>query len=171
MDNKEVVEKISGFEKFLKMIMAKLKIKALMLSDVNGNELEFPELTDASELKQGVKVTAAGAPAQGEFQMPDGTILVCEAGVVNEIKAPAPADDNQALKDKIAALEAENESLKAAKAEAETVKAEAEKAVNEVKAEFTKFKAQFSAGDPADGNPPAGDPDKNIVRKPFKIKE
>jgi ATP-dependent protease ClpP protease subunit len=158
MDNKDVVEKLNGFEKLMQKLFAKLKIKAIMLADTNGKELEFPELTDVSEIAVGVKVSEGGKPADGEYPQPDGTVLVCKAGVLTEIKPKA--DDTQALKDELAAAKAEIEKLKGEKALVEEKATEAVKVANEVKSEFTKFKAQFSAGDPGSGTPPAGDPGK-----------
>ncbi len=175
MDNKEVVEKLNGFEKFLKGLektFAKFMPKAIMIADVNGKELEFPELNDPAEIKTGVKVSQGGSPATGDFVLPDGRTLVCDNGVVNDIKeAAAPADDTQALKDEIAALKAENESLKSAKAEADSKVDEAVKAVNAVTTEFKSFKAQFTSGNPGGAQPPAGGNTQNTVRKPYKSKE
>lgn len=169
MENKEVMEKMSGFEKFLQKIFAKLKIKDIMLADANGKELEFPELNDPAEIAVGVKVNEGGNPANGEYPQPDGTVFVCENGTLKEIRPPA-GDDMQALKDEIAALKAENESLKASKAEADTQVAEAVKAVNEVKAEFKNFKAQFSSGNPDGGQPPAGSStsSKKVTKEDFE---
>jgi ATP-dependent protease ClpP protease subunit len=144
MELKQVEEKMNGFEKSLKRVMAFFKIKAIMLADANGKELEFPDLTDASEITVGVKVMEAGAPANGEYPQPDGSVLKCENGVLIEIVPPAGGDDMEALKAENTALKTELESLKAAKVTAEMQATEAGQTALEIKAEFVKFKSQFS---------------------------
>jgi ATP-dependent protease ClpP protease subunit len=165
MENKEVLEKLSGFEKMLTKIMAMFpgKMKAMMLADVDGKELEFPEINDITELKAGVKVTAGGSPASDEYTMPDGSVLVCEAGVVKEIKAPA-GDEMAALKKEIEALKAENESLKAEKTASDEVSAKAITELSNISAEYKKIKALFSDGNPKNGTPPSSGEKKCISR-------
>lgn len=155
MENKEVAEKLNGFDKLLQKIYAKLGIKAIMLSDANGKELEFPDLVDPAEVKVGVKVNEGGKPANGEYPQPDGTILVCKDGVLTEVK-PKPADDAQALKAEIEKLKGELEKANTAKAQAETKAVDAIAAVKELDSNFKTFKAQFTDGKPADATPPAG---------------
>jgi ATP-dependent protease ClpP protease subunit len=169
---KEQEEKLTAFEKFIDKIMSKFHPKAIMIADANGKELEFPELTDPSEIKVGVKVSEDGKPANGEYPQADGSVFVCKDGVLAEIK-PKAADDTQALKAENEKLKAEIEALKASKATTEASATEAIKAVTEVKAEFKKFKALFSNGKPDDANPPAGGAgdNTNTNRKPFKTKE
>jgi hypothetical protein len=168
MENNEVVEKLNGLEKLFQNFLAKFKIKAIMLADANGKELEFPDLTDPAEVKVGVKVNEGGKPANGEYPQPDGTILVCKDGVLTEIK-PKPADDAQALKDEIAKLKDELGKANTAKSQAETKAVDAIAAVKELDTSFKTFKAQFSVGKPDDANPPAGG-GKIENRKPFKTK-
>jgi ATP-dependent protease ClpP protease subunit len=139
MENKEVVEKLNGFEKVLQGFLAKFKIKALMLSDVNGVEMDFPEITDITELTVGVKTSAPN----GEYVMADGSTVKVDGGIVTEIVPPASGEID-ALKAENEALKAELESIKASKVETEAMASEAVKAANEVKAEFVRFKAQFS---------------------------
>lgn len=62
--------------------------KNIMLADVNGTELEFPELDAPEEVQVGVKVNVNGQPATGEYQFPDGTVLVCKDGTVTNINYP-----------------------------------------------------------------------------------
>lgn len=156
MDSKEVVDKMNGLEKMLKSFMAKFKPKAIMLSDVNGVELEFPEITDITELIVGVKVNAAGAPANGDYTMPDGSVISCANGVVTAIAAGQP--------DQAAQLTAENAKLKEdlAAAQAKLTEMEASQAslvveAQKVNSEFAKFKAQFSGYNPAPGAPAGGE--------------
>lgn len=154
--SKEQDDKMNLVDKLFNRL-EKLFQKNIMVADVNGKELEFPDLTDASEIKVGAKVNEGGSPANGEHQMPGGETYVCENGTLKEIKEK-PADDTQALKDENAALKAEIEKLKGEKASVEnklkTAEADTRKAISEYKA----FKAEFSKGDPDDATPPAGDP-------------
>lgn len=142
MDNKEVIEKINGFEKALQKFMAMFKPKAIMIAGADGKELEFPELTDPSEIAVGVKVNEGGAPANGEYPQPDGSVYVCANGVLAEIKPAADPmqemmDENKALKEQLAAAQA-----KVVEAEAKATEAGNE-AIKMAK-EFKAFKAQFS---------------------------
>jgi ATP-dependent protease ClpP protease subunit len=142
MDNKEVIEKLNGFEKVLNRFVAMFKPKAVMIADATGKELEFPELTDPSEIAVGAKVNVGGSPAQGEFPQADGTVFVCAGGVLTEIR-PA-ANEMDALKQELATANA-----KLAEAEAKAVAAEAKANVASQEAikmagEFKAFKAQFS---------------------------
>lgn len=169
MELKQVEEKLNGFEKMLTKIFGKLKIKAIMVADANGKELEFPDLTDVSEIAVGVKVMEAGAPANGEYTMPDGSVYKCENGVLSEIVMPQSGDDMEAVKKELEALKAENEQLKAGKVSAELKASESENEVKAIKKEFVAFKAQFSnhqfkAAKPGDDG---GEPQ---TRKPFKTK-
>ena len=134
MDKSEFEQKLNVFEKFL----ARFKFKALMLNSAAGDELNFPDINDISELVVGIAVDAA----DGEHVLPDGRILVVAGKKVTEIKDGAtPTDDIEALKAENEALKAELAAGKAALAET-TEKAEA--AITNVRSEFAKFKAQFS---------------------------
>jgi ATP-dependent Clp endopeptidase proteolytic subunit ClpP len=170
--NKEQEEKLSLLDKFFNKI-EKLFQKNITLTDVNGTEMDFPECNDPSEVKVGVKVNIAGAPANEEHKMPSGETYVCEAGVLKEIKPKEETtDDNQALKDENASLKSEVEKLKGEKASLENKLKTAETETSEAVKQFKEFKAQFSNGNTGDNEPPAGDPDpKNTIRKPFKTKE
>lgn len=167
-ENKELKEKMTLFEKFIDTIVAKFRPKAIMIADVNGNELEFPDLNDASELAVGAKVNLKGSPAEGEYKLPDGRTIVCAAGQVKEIKE-AQQDELETLKNENKALKDEIEKLKAEKTASDDKAEKALEGLNEVKAKFKEFKAQFSEGDPAGGLPPGDDGTKN--RKPFKTKD
>lgn len=170
MDNNkdEVVEKLNGMEKLFNKILSKFKIKSIMLSDTNGIELEFPEVTDISELAIGVKVLQNGAPATGEFTMPDGVILKSENGQVTEIVQPSSDEasalkqENEQLKGEIARLQESNKNL-----EAKNISVSND--VNALRSEFSNFKALFTSY-----NPPSNVeniPEENKNRKPFKTKE
>lgn len=167
--DKKLENKMSALEKLIDKVMSKFKPKDIMVADVNGIELDFPEVNDASEIAVGAKVNVSGNPETGEHKMPSGEIYVCESGVLNEIK-PAPDDENEALKKENEALKAEVESLKSEKAKAETNAQNALKGLNQLQDEFKKFKSEFSKGNPADGAPPDGDDTKPKVRELLKTK-
>jgi len=169
MDNKEVIEKLNGFEKALQKFMAMFKPKAIMIADATGKELEFPELTDPSEIAVGVKVNVGGAPAEGEFPQADGTVFVCAAGVLTEIK-PAAADPMQEMMDENKALK---EQLAAAQASIVAAEAKATEAGNEavkMTGEFKAFKAQFKDFD-FKAATPEGEKKHVIVKKAVYSKE
>jgi hypothetical protein len=62
---------------------------AMMLSDVNGQEIEFLDINTPDEVRIGVKATVNDVPAQGEHMLPDGTRFLFDKGVLVEIKQPA----------------------------------------------------------------------------------
>lgn len=153
MENKEVIEKLSAFEKGFNAFMLKVeslfKPKCLVVQDVNGVELDFgADILEASQIQVGVAATVAGAPASGQYVMPDGSTLVFENGTLMEI---IPAQGEEDMAKELEAAKAENESLKA---ELESMKgkvnqlAEVEtnyKALNE---EFKKFRSQYNDSKP-----------------------
>lgn len=154
MENKQVIEKMNGFEKMLKDIKALFRAKAIMIADVNGTEIEFPDLNDPAELAVGVKANVAGAPAVGEFVLPDGRTVVCVNGEVTEIKEPA-ADPMQALKDENADLKKQVETLTAENTANAQASADAVAKLEKLDTEFRAFKASYSKGNPGGGKPPA----------------
>lgn len=143
MTNEEVKTKFTILEGLMNKVMAFVRPKALMIQDTNGVELDFgEEIQDPSQIIEGVTATADGSPAEGEYPMPDATILVFVAGALTEIK---PAEDE------MEALKQENERLKIELAgkvtEFDTFKGEAEKKITDLSTEFVAFRAQFSKGD------------------------
>ena len=124
MTNEELKAQLGEQKSILDKILAYFKPKfvALMLTDANGNQVEFPELGDGEAVTVGAKTTAP----DGELVMADGYTYVIAGGVVTEIKEPEvePTEDVEALKAELAALKAENETLKSASAQMEEVKAQ-----------------------------------------------
>jgi len=145
--NKMDSKQISKFETILNRINSWLVVKALIKTDVNGNELDFPEVKAPEEILPGVNVMVAGTPAAGEYVMPDGSVYVCENGTLTEIVMPEPSEVD-ALKEQIATLTAEKETAIAAQAsiskELTDLKAKAEADFNALNAEYVKIKAQFA---------------------------
>lgn len=171
MTNEELDKKLSPIQAAIAKIMAFVKPKNLMVQDTTGKELDFgPDVQDPSQIVAGITATVDGQPAEGEFPMPDGSVLVFAAGTLTEVR-PSASAELQAANKKIEELTA---SLTAKEKELETFKADAQKQINEVNTQFLAFKNQFSKGkEGSDGGDPEGgkpaDPPKN--RSAFKKKE
>jgi enoyl-CoA hydratase/carnithine racemase len=160
-----ILDKIKNFFK-------KPDIKALVLKDTAGVELDFSVDTE-EEIAVGVTATANGEAANGEYVMPDGSVYVFEAGTLSEIKEPeAEGDDMEALKQ-------ENEDLKAKVSELETaqnsheetiqnLKTDYESKLNDIQEGFTAFKNKFS-NKVVDNNTPEVEKEKS--NKAFKNKQ
>jgi len=142
MTESELDKKLDGF---LGKIMEGVKkvfgrsVEMLTVTTADGTILDFGDsVEEESQIDVGSTATVDGAPATGEHVLPDGRTLVFENGAITEIREPE--DDVEALKTKIATLEAENEKLKSAQAEAETRESEMKTAVDAMKTEFETFR-------------------------------
>ena len=114
-------------------------VKAILLQDANGIEIEFPDVMDGEQPIVGESTALVdGQPAEGEYLMPDGSTMVFAGGVLTEIK-PAEVDDKA---EKIADLEKQ---LADAKAETEAKNLQLEEVVNEIKAMKKEIKSTFKA--------------------------
>jgi ATP-dependent Clp protease protease subunit len=170
MTNEEVTKKVGIIESLLQKVLAFVKPKNLMVQDTTGKELDFGDaVQDPSQIAVGVAATVDGKPAEGEYPMPDGTVLVFAAGTITEIR-PSVSEELEIAKQKITELEGK---LAEKEREFEDFKIEANKQVNELSMEFKNFRAQFSKGDEGShGDPPPGEGgDEPKIRKPFKAKE
>ena len=136
----------SGFEKIMNLINPVVNIE---VQDANGATIEFPEIEEGQEIAVGSIATVDGAPADGEFVMPDGKTFVFVGGELTGITEPeapegeeAPEEDMQAQLD---ALRLENEQLKTAKLEVDTeVTTQKELVVNLTK-EVQEFKSKITS--------------------------
>lgn len=167
MTNQEVGEKLNGLERVLNSFAEKFNKffspKNIMLIDVNGVELDFPEAETMEQIAVGMTVTAGGEPANGDYTMEDGTIYRCENGSLIEIVAPAGDDSEQVeqLQEQVATLtnqlsEAQTQ-LQAAITERDGLQnslAEMGASFEGIKNEFATFKTQFSKGNPSPVNTP-----------------
>ena len=133
------------FAKFTAMFGT--KHKAIVLTDANGVEIEFPTVEDGQTPAVGDEATIDGQPAEGEYIMPQlaNATVVFSGGAITEIKEAEGEDE-------MATLKAENDALKQQLAEAQanataeaTAKAEAETKLETIATEFTNFKAQVTA--------------------------
>jgi len=115
-------------------------IKNKIVQDANGAEIDFTDLADDAAIEVGAAATFDGAPAEGEYTLPDGTVYVFAAGLLTEIKEPE-TDELATANERIAELEAELETTKAeAKTAIDTVAA-MKKDVDKLKSQvMSKFK-------------------------------
>jgi len=173
MTEKEVKQELSGVKKMLEEIKALFtRTKALMVQDVNGVEIEMPEIETIEQLQAGVTAVIDGSPANGEFVLNTGETLVFENGELTAINEPE-GDDVEALKAENERLKQELETLSAKATEKEeTIKeleVNAKARLDEVTKQFTEFKNKFSKEFVPDGSSPDPEP-KPEIRKPFKNK-
>ena len=112
-------------------------VKMLTITAGDGTVLDFGDQVETVE-EIAVDMTATiegGGTPEGDFVMPDGRTFVFDAGTLTEIKEAASDDDDvEALKQKIADLEAE---LATANAQAEKT----ETAVKAIQKELVEYKS------------------------------
>ena len=112
-----------------------LQAKNMSFKTQDGGELVL-------EKESGQPAVGDAAAPDGVSTLEDGTVVTVSDGVITEV-VPAgndPEEEVEALKQKIADLEAENESLKSAKVDLDEKKAEAETLIGELKAIRDKWK-------------------------------
>jgi ATP-dependent Clp protease protease subunit len=172
-NNKMDEKQFSKIEQMFSKVFAMFRIKALVITDVNGNEIDFGALNAPEEIIPGVEATVNGTPAEGEYVRPDGSVLKFESGKLLDIVPPAP-DEVEMLKEQIASLEAEKTAALTAQAnltkELSEYKIKAEAEFTALNSEFVKIKAHFNSNYPV-LNVPSGKSEAGTqVRKPFKTK-
>lgn len=166
MQKEEVEKRFSAIEKTIAGFKALFRAKCLLLQDVNGVELDFgAEITDPSLIVVGSAVTANGEPANGDYTMPDGTILVCQAGLITEIK-PSMPDESEEMKKEIEQLKAELEAERAKVNEAQSLVDQSKSQFAVLESEFKSFRAQYSKDNERGQNVPSNKTEK---RKSFNI--
>ena len=134
----------SGFEKIMNLL-GKSEITNIMVTDANGAMLDFAEIEDGQEIVVGSIATVDGAPAEGEYVMPDGVTFVFAAGELTEIVEAEGGDETEDMQAQLDALRLENEQLKTAKLDANTeVEAQKQLVVNLTK-EVKEFKKQITS--------------------------
>ena len=118
-------------------------VKNKIVQDATGAEIDFTDLADDAAIEVGAVATIGGAPADGEYTLPDGTVYVFAAGSLTEIKEPA-TDELATANERIAELETE---LETARAEVTTEKA----TVAAMKKDVDKLKKQVMSKFSVDG--------------------
>ena len=159
MTNEQLTEHTSTLGKILAKLDEKLfgKKVALMLTDANGVQIDFPEVAEGGTVVVGDKTNAA----DGEYVMADGATYVVAGGTVTEIK-PAEAEggeDMEAIKAENAALKAELEGLKA-----QAVTSQA--TIAEVKAQVVAMQGRIKSQ--MDVEAPAEKKEKEVITNRFK---
>ncbi|MEE1963563.1 Clp protease ClpP [Allomuricauda taeanensis] len=84
-NNMTITDTLAAIAKKLN-IKTDTSIVALVLQDVAGVEINFPDLAEGDKPEVGDKGEIDGSPASGEFKMPEGETYVFEAGEITEIK-------------------------------------------------------------------------------------
>jgi len=132
----ENVKKTEGmFEKIFNILSVKGKIKALILQEANGADVDFTDLADGDTPKVGDKATLDGKPIpDGDYVFPslENITIAFLNGEVSEVAtSEEEGKETEALKQ-------ENESLKA---EIETLKTQNSTHVNDLKEATTAIKS------------------------------
>lgn len=167
-------KKLGVLESMLQSIMNLLKPdkKALIVQDVDGNEIDFGEdVKSEDEISVGLKATVNGNAADGDYTLADGTVYKFESGELKEIVEPEKEEEET-----MEELKAENERLKTELEEAQSALTQAQENLTQVTTQveklnkdFKDFKGQFSTGNPDEFNSAAGDGKK--TRKAFKSQD
>ncbi len=140
--NKQEFEK--SMEKGHNSILDKLKkllnlsgVKALTVTTADSTVLDFGDQVETvEEISTGMTATLEGGGSpDGDFTMTDGAVWVFDSGTLTEMK---PAEDVEALKQKIAELEAELETANALASQTET-------AISAIQKELVEFKSQVTS--------------------------
>ena len=114
MNKNEVEEIVSKANESLldkiKAVFTK-KIVALYVTDAEGNQINFPDVEEGTELKVGDKTDGN---VTGDVLLADGRTLVMVDGVITEIKEKAEeeVEVEETPNEELEALRAENEELK-----------------------------------------------------------
>jgi len=166
MDEKVFEEKMNAFEALMLKIGTAIdkilpRAKSLVVSDVNGTELDFgAEITDPSQIQVGVSATVGGTPANGKYAMPDGSTLVFENGSLMEIM-PA-GGDMEALKAENERLKAELEQMKASNTQLEASAKELQVNVNALAQQVTELKKAYKPMSMSPNTPNNGEKRKKL---------
>lgn len=111
--NKNEVEEIvtKANNSMLDTIIAlfKKKVVALYVTDAEGNQVNFPDVEEGTELKVGDK---AEKNVTGDVLLADGRTLVMVDGAITEIKEKVVEEEEEAPNVELEALKAENQELK-----------------------------------------------------------
>lgn len=140
---------MSKIGKIFKEAFAALKAQGVLLSEMvtttDGTELEI-EMAGAT-IAVGDTVTVNGEPAEGTFELADGSTIVVVEGKITEMMKPESAMEHEdeeekekAQSDVIANLQSEIETLKAANAELKNQNSEMAKNVEVITNHLKKLK-------------------------------
>ncbi|WP_228235962.1 Clp protease ClpP [Allomuricauda sp. M10] len=91
-NNMTITDTLAAIAKKLN-IKTDAQIVALVIQDVAGVEINFPDLADSDKPEVGSKGEIDGSPASGEFVMSEGETYIFEAGELIEIKEPVTEEE------------------------------------------------------------------------------
>ena len=163
-------KKLEQIEKLVKALAEKFRVKNIVLTDINGNELDFgADITDEAQITLGVTATVNGVPAAGEYileQFQGGKVLLFAQGVLTEIRDIA--SDSAHEQEKAASGTEElvatlNEVVNLFKESIEKI-VETEKKVRNLENELNRIKTKFGVANFAN-LPAETNADKKIVKK------
>lgn len=130
------------FEKILN-IGKKEPVKNIVLQDTDGVEIDFPDVMEGEEPEIGVSTaTVDGAPANGDYLMPDGRTFTFAEGVLTAI---VEAEEPDANAERIAELEKQLAEAQATATANATKVEEQETIIAEMKANTKELKAKITS--------------------------
>lgn len=159
----EMDKKFEGFFSKIKNLFG--KAKNLVVTSGDGSMLDFAEqIQDVSEIAVGMTAKLEdGSSPDGEYVMPDGTVLTFVAGAITAIVPTSEGDEGE-----MEALKAENETLKQqlseAQAQALAIKTDSEAKFNTLQKEIVTFKAQIKTDVEGFSKKTSDDDDKPVNR-------
>lgn len=93
------------FDKILN-IGKKADVKNIVLQDANGAEIDFTNVEEGEmPIPKESEATVDGAPAEGEYIMPDGVVFVFVGGVLDTIVEAVEEEEADANAERVAELE------------------------------------------------------------------
>ncbi len=158
MEQEELKKEVGALKKVVnefKALLAKgtKQPKNLMVQDVNGIEIDMPDIEDIEQVAEGVAATIDGSPASGTYTVTGVGEITFEDGVISSI-VPEGGDDEE-----MEALKQENDDLKEqitelnASAEKHTQeKVQLNAKVEKLEADINNFMAKFSDDKPKPSN-------------------
>ena len=155
-NKKEDKSLMNLFNKKLDSILKTLGVKAeLILQDVNGVEIIFPELSAADEPAVDDKAKVDGKDAEGEYLMPDGKKFQFAMGSLTQVDLPSddevPAEDTEEVADADESADADELPTEESPTEEESTDVDALKKENEeLKAKVAQLEAKLSEYGEAD---------------------
>lgn len=133
--NEEIKKELTGIKAMLDSVKKMFKPKAILIQDVEGNEIDFPEIENESDIAVGSRATVNGEAANGTYTLPNGVQYIFEAGNLTEI-IPAEEDGQETVE----ALKAENSKLKEQINKMNETNSVLSKKVSETEKDFESFK-------------------------------
>jgi ATP-dependent protease ClpP protease subunit len=141
-DIEQIIEEKN--QSFLDKLMAIFKpaFKAIMVTDAEGKQIDFPEIPEGGTIEVGAKTSAP----DGDVVMATGETYVIAGGELKEIKPAEAEPTEEATNAEMEALKAELEAMRAQLAGANAKASE----LDTIKAQLATFKSQMVVTDPAE---------------------